>query len=674
MAEQQKKHITGGAAKEYLYFFDPVNLFKRILQSKLTAKMHFGFGEFKTNPVELWQSPAWTASVRSTSGQFARYRNGEPIFPSDWIVYRCLSTACHTQHLGRVIKVGLDQRDGISEAERGSLKLKIQHAFWNYEIPMSSFTAQRFGDHEIMLRAEYSFLDEHAILYQQSNVIMHYNNGPLPQPLSTEDILLCRSLFNSKGWLQPLSFSAPHRAELEIKAHGREYFRNHFDSKTDRCISLPYLLFLDGFGLYRNSFRTLMGVYLILASFSFSERMRRVNVFPLTLGPHRSNLNDVLSALLSLRDIDKGILLDLPQPTRVCIFPLYTIGDMPQQQVNAGFKTQKATLGCRFCLIPNESRGDLEYDIIKNGRFHYQTMQHRHEMNAIRATGKKEKFAILWGLSLEEPTLLRLFPALDVILTRPSDPAHSEYAGLYLRLHHLLLEAILTTTATQSYATAIRQWPFAPGFARIQSPIHHLKSYSLSEHARWIVVVPALLRCWLQKQHLQPFYFNALQAHLVLTQSRFTATETIVRVFGFVAKSTSLLMTDKLKVKGREQLLDVVKKARSEFQILLSVAAVTANANPRSRSVTPVRQNRAATPARRDPLAPASAVITSVEGNTESQSQISAPEIQKAQKAHEYTNDKKRPNMHIALHYGDTMNEYGMPSNINFLIGEDKHR
>ena len=44
-----------------------------------------------------------------------------------------------------------------------------------------------------------------------------------------------------------------------------------------------------------------------------------------------------------------------------------------------------------------------------------------------------------------EPALFRLTPALDIILTRPSDPAHSEYAGLCMQLHHLLSETILTT-------------------------------------------------------------------------------------------------------------------------------------------------------------------------------------------------------------------------------------
>lgn len=105
-------------------------------------------------------------------------------------------------------------------------------------------------------------------------------------------------------------------------------------------------------------------------------------------------------------------------------------------------------------------------------------------MDSICSTAKRETFATEWGFLSEEPALFKLTLALNIILSRSSDLADSEYAGLYKRLHHLLLEAILIPAAIDSYATALREWSFAPGFARLQSPIHHLKSYSLSEHAK----------------------------------------------------------------------------------------------------------------------------------------------------------------------------------------------
>ena len=71
-----------------------------------------------------------------------------------------------------------------------------------------------------------------------------------------------------------------------------------------------------------------------IAAFSFHERMRRANVFPLKLGPYRSNVDNVINAMQGLRYFDKGVILELPQPTQVCAFTLGFLRDMPQQQAN----------------------------------------------------------------------------------------------------------------------------------------------------------------------------------------------------------------------------------------------------------------------------------------------------------------------------------------------------
>ena len=138
------------------------------------------------------------------------------------------------------------------------------------------------------------------------------------------------------------------------------------------------------------------------------------------------------------------MILDLPEPTRVCIFPLDTFEDMPQQRANASFKS------------------------IENGRFHNQIMKLRDEMTRLRFTAKKENFATKRSLFVEQSALVQLFSALDIIVIRLSDPAHSEYCDLckQLLLFLFLLDTIITpTAAVQAYVTAIRHWPLAPGFA-----------------------------------------------------------------------------------------------------------------------------------------------------------------------------------------------------------------
>lgn len=70
---------------------------------------------------------------------------------------------------------------------------------------------------------------------------------------------------------------------------------------------LPLITFIDAFGLYRNSYRSLIGVYFIIAAMNSRERNRRANMFLLTLGPYSSNFVDVVEAVRLLASLDRGI-------------------------------------------------------------------------------------------------------------------------------------------------------------------------------------------------------------------------------------------------------------------------------------------------------------------------------------------------------------------------------
>lgn len=70
---------------------------------------------------------------------------------------------------------------------------------------------------------------------------------------------------------------------------------------------LPLIIFIDAFGLYRNSYRSLIGVYFIIAAMNSRERNRRANMFLLTLSPYSSNFADVVEAVRLLVSLDRGI-------------------------------------------------------------------------------------------------------------------------------------------------------------------------------------------------------------------------------------------------------------------------------------------------------------------------------------------------------------------------------
>lgn len=70
---------------------------------------------------------------------------------------------------------------------------------------------------------------------------------------------------------------------------------------------LLLLTFIDVFSLYRNLYRLLIGIYFILALLYGYKRNRRVNVFPLTLGPYSSNFVDIVEAIKLLAVLDRGV-------------------------------------------------------------------------------------------------------------------------------------------------------------------------------------------------------------------------------------------------------------------------------------------------------------------------------------------------------------------------------
>lgn len=164
-------------------------------------------------------------------------------------------------------------------------------------------------------------------------------------------------------------------------------------------------------------------------------------------------------------------------------------------------------------------------------------------------------------------------------------------------------------------------------------------------------MISALLRCWLKKKHLQSYYHVALQMYMTVNVNDFITIEIIIRIFELMTKSTSLLMTDKLE--ERAQFLDIIKKARRKFQMLLDVAINVASTNFRSRSATSVQRNSQSE----------RSTISSIED-----------ESKKILKSQDYCNDQKRSNMHMIIHYETMTTEYDMLSNINVLVEKNKHR
>ncbi|SMR42193.1 unnamed protein product [Zymoseptoria tritici ST99CH_1E4] len=253
----------------------------------------------------------------------------------------------------------------------------------------------------------------------------------------------------AKVQFRPIWQMHPIRGELEIMHFGRQTLIDTFASNTP-VLTLPLVIFLDAFGLYRNMYRSLLGCYFLNGAFGSKERNRRMNLIPFTIGPHGSNTTEVVAAIAPLlAPLDAGMKLDLNGvETVVCAMPFFFIGDMPQQAANAGFLTQRATFGCRSCTFKQTDWKSLELDVVGKGRYHHEIERIRKQADTLDGLPRKtfiEKHQP--GMALDRGVVEAIAPTVDRVVGNPGDPPHSE-CGRYTKVaHSVLKEAVLTPKA-----------------------------------------------------------------------------------------------------------------------------------------------------------------------------------------------------------------------------------
>ena len=415
--------------------------------------------------------------------------------------------------------------------------------------------------------ADQDVLSEH-ILARRFDVAICRND----QVRSTAPLLV-HQIFNvTRGDLRSINLSSPIRAELELEVFGREYLISQLIKGVQ---SYPLVIFIDDFGLYRNMYRSITGVYAMPAGLPVSERQKSFNAYTIALGPHGSEFNDVMNCLhTSLGNMDRGCILEINGHKQAAWAPILAyLGDMKQQQASGGFLGLRANYCCRFCDAGLHNRGDLQRDILLHGRYHHEVFTIRKKSLAIKGKTKRLAYLTRNGLKPESSALQTLTPALDLIMSCPPDPAHSEYYGLVRRLYPFLYTKILTKRAAEEFTAALHCFPFPPGWGRIQSPAIHMASWSMSECARASVVIPLLFRCWLRNRHVRQPFRNGLKVQIPKERRHCASDEDlIVFCFGKLAWSNTLISSFELFLKDRQEFHSQIVNAQQCFLGLMNAA------------------------------------------------------------------------------------------------------
>jgi hypothetical protein len=438
---------TRASCQEEMVVFDMSDFFKHLLQAEdIMSRAHVGLAHYVDEPTEFWHSQSWGGSNRTTSGRFARIKSGrhkdDIVLASDFIWWQDTKTT--KTRVGRVTFVGIDMTNAAKEnGTYGKVKLSIQPT-WSYSQLDKALqknvdavgrivphTESHVEDLFLVENEEEVRITEDDIRKQEISVHLdYYHKTSTPSKPALGRFHIRYIVSHKPVTMRPLALSHPHRGELEIKTYGRDTFTKNLNASTKSVRSLPYTLFIDAFGLYRNMYRPIPGFYAQFAFMNQLDRKRQINVFPITLAPFAAKWEDVVHSLMHLKELETGVEIKLDNGSKVtlCAPCLAYVGDMPQQQGNAGCKNQKAEHYCRSCLISSKDdyQKNLTFDIVAQGRYHYETERIREEAKQWHRKMRDQTFQKL-GLNDEPSPLAAIHESLCVPVAFPGDVAHSEF-------------------------------------------------------------------------------------------------------------------------------------------------------------------------------------------------------------------------------------------------------
>lgn len=327
-----------------------------------------------------------------------------------------------------------------------------------------------------------------------------------------------------------------------------------------------------------------LGIYLIPSNLPLRERTRLVNVFPITLGPHGSKLDDVLACLEpSTKRLDRGVRMNISigsigassfQEYFVSSFALGYLGDTPQQNENAGFLSCRALFGCRTCMVSAKQYDNLSYDIINYGRYHYEILAARSRAQSMLPTARIKYFQSLGMQDLPSTIQQRLSPCLDLVQSFPVDAPHACCGGLVRMAQDLLIDSILRPNEADGYSASFSSLQMPPGWPRIQNPIKHRGSWDLSEQARACVVTAVVLRIWLKDSRLRHQFVTAVKKEFkdqIISLGPNPAAAIVIKIFSQMATAYGYVTSHELNFQDRRRLQQNVLTARKMFVRLVSL-------------------------------------------------------------------------------------------------------
>jgi len=309
---------------------------------------------------------------------------------------------------------------------------------------------------------------------------------------------------NTPPYARDCKFGNTIFAEREIQAYGRPYLEAKFvhtgntgddTSQEPELITIPVLTFVHSFGAYRNNYRALLGIYTSPANLPTAFREQVCNQFPLTLGPFSTSLPSIIASIKDgLAAFEKGKLIKLPDRRHIflCVMLLGFTGDLHGEAANDGVKGPTSNTPCRICLIGRDELDNIHFDIVTEARW-TQYMEDKIATTLPLAPAVRLAQRNLLGLVGPSPWLAA-HPAYDPYQHNPSEACHSEKKEMGERMLEYLFDNILTAQGNDLFLKGFRDVQMPHTWGNLQNPVYHWRSYTYTDVASIIVLIPLILR------------------------------------------------------------------------------------------------------------------------------------------------------------------------------------
>ena len=380
-------------------------------------------------------------------------------------------------------------------------------------------------------------------------------------------------------------------------------------------------------------------------------------------------MDEVVRNLIpGLITLGKGIELNISgRMTLVKAFPIVLTGDMPQNADNSGFMRHGAAKGCRACFIDKSERGDIYFDLIEHGRFHWDTVFLRVKGSLIEHDRERAVFFNNLGMRQEPPPILPIAPCLDLILGRGYDAPHSEWRGIGRALFGLLFNTILTQGGCNAFIKAMQVFPFPVGWPRIQSPLH-LFSWSLSETGRALMILPMILRCRGRNTWYKLRYLNAL-SNLVGDDRPVRALTKLFKNIAVVLSQTSKRLAKPLT---GDETAGLMRGGRVSYRLLIQAAERMHGNKVIEDADDDMNDLEEGLPSELD-IDERWGEYTGDTGSEDDEEEVLDASPARRKKSSKWEKLRSLPNVHVGLHLADNVREYAHVMNTNVLSGEMTH-